>query len=104
MPATSDPAPADWSRRQVLAASGTGLLAASAVGGTAGQAHASAGIPSASTSRTRSSGNGSGNGTPEQIHLTWGEDPATSVVISWASPGRSARPRVRIGQRVFHAE
>jgi hypothetical protein len=47
---------------------------------------------------------GTGNGTPEQIHLTWGEDPTTSVVVSWASPGRSVRPRVRIGQRVIAAE
>jgi hypothetical protein len=92
MPANSDPEQPGLSRRQVLAASGTGLLAASAVGGTA----------SASTARARS--NGTGNGTPEQIHLTWGEDPATSVVISWVSPGRSARARVRIGQRVFLAE
>jgi hypothetical protein len=42
-------------------------------------------------------------GTPEQIHLTWGENPATSVVVSWASPGPAARPRVGIGQRVIEA-
>ena len=24
------------------------------------------------------------DGTPEQIHLTWGKDPARSVVVSWA--------------------
>ena len=42
-----------------------------------------------------------GNGTPEQVHLTWGDDPATSVVVSWGSPGRAVRPRVRIGQRVI---
>src|SRR5215469_8356470 len=45
-----------------------------------------------------------GNGTPEQVHLTWGDDPATSVVVSWASPGRAVRPRVRIGQRVILAK
>lgn len=44
------------------------------------------------------------NGTPGQIHLTWGDDPATSVVVSWASPGRALRPRVRIGQRVIFAK
>ena len=44
-----------------------------------------------------------GNGTPEQVHLTWGDDPATSVVVSWGSPGRALRPRVRIGQRVILA-
>ena len=35
------------------------------------------------------------DGTPEQIHLTWGEDPTRCVVVSWASaaPGRQpARP------------
>ena len=45
-----------------------------------------------------------GDGTPEQIHLTWGDDPARSVVVSWASPDRAVRPRVRIGQRVIPAE
>lgn len=44
-----------------------------------------------------------GNGTPEQVHLTWGDDPATSVVVSWTSPARAVRPRVRIGQRVILA-
>ncbi len=43
------------------------------------------------------------DGTPEQIHLTWGNDPARSVVVSWASPGQAAAPRVRIGQRVIPA-
>src|ERR1700759_3049255 len=51
------------------------------------------------------------DGTPEQIHLTWGDDPGTSMVVSWASPGaagrppgRAVRPRVRMGQRVTAAE
>jgi Purple acid Phosphatase, N-terminal domain/Calcineurin-like phosphoesterase len=44
------------------------------------------------------------DGTPEQIHLTWGQNPATSVVISWSSPGHAVRPRARIGQRVIPAE
>jgi hypothetical protein len=79
------------SRRQVLAgAGGTGLLAA-----TAGPARAAM--------RTRRARAG-GAGTPEQIHLTWGESPATGVVVSWASPGQASRPRVRIGQRVIPAE
>jgi len=43
-------------------------------------------------------------GTPEQIHLTWGESPTTGVVVSWASPGPAVRPRVRIGQRVIAAK
>jgi hypothetical protein len=81
----------------MLAASGTGLLAATA---SAVPASAATG----STVHNRSAASGSGDGTPEQIHLTWGEDPATSVVVSWASPGRSTRPRVRIGQRVIPAK
>jgi predicted secreted protein len=78
------------SRRQVLAgAGGTGLLAA-----TAGPATAAA-----RARKTRGS-----VGTPEQIHLTWGESPTTGVVVSWASAGPAVRPRVRIGQRVIAAE
>ncbi|HLN70297.1 MAG TPA: metallophosphoesterase family protein [Streptosporangiaceae bacterium] len=79
------------SRRQVLAAGGTGLLAA-----TANSTRAAA--------RTRKARAAAGDGTPEQIHLTWGENPATDVVVSWASPGAATRPRVRIGQRVIPAE
>ena len=37
------------------------------------------------------------DGTPEQIHLTWGDDPSSTVVVSWASPGQAVNPRVRIG-------
>jgi phosphodiesterase/alkaline phosphatase D-like protein len=78
------------SRRQVLVGAGTtGLLAA-----TAGTADA------ATTARHGASG----DGTPEQIHLTWGDDPTSSVVVSWASPGRATRPRVRIGRRVIAAK
>jgi hypothetical protein len=83
------------SRRQVLAAAGgTGLLAA-------------AGSPARAvkgSTRTRKARATAGAGTPEQIHLTWGDNPATSVVVSWASPGPAARPRVRIGQRVIRAQ
>jgi len=75
----------------VLAASGTGIIAAT----TPGPAHVPAGRP-----RT----DPRGDGTPEQIHLTWGDDPARSVVVSWASPAQAVRPRVRIGQRVIPAE
>jgi hypothetical protein len=75
----------------VLAVGGTALLAA-----TANATRAAA--------RTRKPRAGDGDGTPEQIHLTWGENPATSVVVSWASPEPATRPRVRIGQRVIKAE
>ena len=37
-----------------------------------------------------------GDGTPEQIHLTWGEDPASTVFVSWATPSAALRPRVLI--------
>ena len=43
------------------------------------------------------------DGTPEQVHLTWGTDPARSVVVSWTSRGKAEAPRVRIGQRVILA-
>ena len=33
-------------------------------------------------------------GTPEQVHLTFGEDPSRTVFISWASPAQSTNPRV----------
>jgi hypothetical protein len=79
------------SRRQVLAAGGTGLLAA-----TTSATRAAA--------RVRNTRTAASQGTPEQIHLTWGEDPATSIVVSWASAGPATRPQVRIGQRVIPAE
>jgi 3',5'-cyclic AMP phosphodiesterase CpdA len=73
--ATSTP-----SRRQVLAgAGGAGLLAASPIPLTLQR-------PRRQRATT--------GGTPEQIHLTWGADPATSIAVSWASPEPSIRPRV----------
>jgi hypothetical protein len=71
-----------------MIAAGTGLIAATATG----PAHPGArGRPEAA------------DGTPEQVHLTWGDDPTRTVVVSWSSPGRAERPRVRIGQRVIAA-
>ena len=84
----SDDAEPGLSRRQLLAAGTTGLIATAAVPPVAGQ------------NRRRA---GAADGTPEQIHLTWGDDPARSVVVSWASPGQALAPRVRIGQRVIPA-
>src|SRR5580698_1154698 len=73
------------SRRQVLAgASGAGLLAASRP--------APLTLP-----RTRPGPAISADGTPEQIHLSWGRDPATSVSVSWAAPDPAVRPRVLLG-------
>ncbi len=37
------------------------------------------------------------DGTPEQIHLTWGKDPARVVVVSWASAAQAINPRVHLG-------
>ncbi len=59
---------------------------------------------SGTAARTRRARAAGGDGTPEQVHLTWGENPATSVVVSWASPEPATRPRVRIGQRVIPGE
>jgi hypothetical protein len=73
----------------MLAAGTTGLLTATAGGPPRGPAR---GRPEAK------------DGTPEQIHLTWGDDPTRSVVVSWTSPGQAVRPRVRIGQRVIIAQ
>jgi Purple acid Phosphatase, N-terminal domain len=36
--------------------------------------------------------------------LTWGDDPARSVVVSWSSRDQAVRPRARIGQRVIPAQ
>jgi hypothetical protein len=73
-------------RRQVLAgAGGTGLLAA------AGPLAVL--TPERAQARTASAG-GAGDGAPEQIHLTWGADPASGVTVSWASPGQAAGARV----------
>lgn len=86
------------SRRQMLTAGGTGILATAAGAATAVPAHA------ATAAAGQHSGAAGADGTPEQIHLTWGQDPATSVVVSWAAPGQAIRPRVHVGERVIHAE
>jgi hypothetical protein len=36
------------------------------------------------------------DGTPEQIHLTWGNDPASEVTVSWASLAPAVKPLVRV--------
>lgn len=41
--------------------------------------------------------NSSPDGTPEQIHLTWGNDPTSEVTVSWASPAPAVNPKVRFG-------
>ncbi len=83
----------DLSRRHFVTGAGlTGVVAAAAAHG--------AGFGGSS--------NTPADGTPEQIHLTWGEDPATGVAVSWVSTGQALNPRVLLGpsgpaQRVIHA-
>ncbi len=53
-------------------------------------------------------GTAGADGTPEQIHLTFGDDPSQTVVVSWASPAQAVKPRVILEQpdaqpRVIHA-
>jgi hypothetical protein len=38
------------------------------------------------------------DGTPEQVHLTWGDDPSREVTVSWASLAPSQNPRVVISE------
>ncbi len=72
------------SRRQVLAgASGVGLLTATA--------SIQARPASAATAGAHP---GDQDGTPEQIHLTWGQDPATAMTVSWAAPAEAAAAKV----------
>jgi hypothetical protein len=47
-------------------------------------------------------------GTPEQIHLSWGDDRCETVFVSWASAGQAVNPRVHLRHasqepRVIHA-
>jgi Purple acid Phosphatase, N-terminal domain/Calcineurin-like phosphoesterase len=68
------------SRRGFLQRSSASGLAAAAAA--AGALEASAATP---------------DGTPEQIHLTWGEDPSSTVTVSWASTAPAINPRVLYG-------
>ncbi|HEY0745095.1 MAG TPA: metallophosphoesterase family protein [Steroidobacteraceae bacterium] len=48
------------------------------------------------------------DGTPEQIHITWGEDPTSSVCVSWACAAQAHNPRVNLQlsadrTQTFHA-
>jgi hypothetical protein len=48
------------------------------------------------------------DGTPEQIHLTFGDDPSSTVYVSWASSAQAIKPRVIThggsgGKTVTHA-
>jgi hypothetical protein len=64
--------------------------------GAAGLAAATSPLAMTETARAASP-----DGTPEQIHLTWGEDPARSVVVSWASAAQAVNARVQYGDSRF---
>jgi 3',5'-cyclic AMP phosphodiesterase CpdA len=36
------------------------------------------------------------DGTPEQIHLTWGDDPSSSLIVSWVSKAQAVNPRITL--------
>ena len=44
------------------------------------------------------------DGTPEQVHLTFGADPARTVVVSFASQARAINPRVLLTTPTLHRE
>jgi hypothetical protein len=75
-------------RKFILGAGGAGVLAAAPIGFMAAEV-AGAAPADAATSTP--------NGTPEQIHLTWGVDPARNVVVSWVTTGQAVTPRVSYG-------
>ncbi len=84
------PEPHPFSRRQLLKGAGaSGLVAAFApvLAQNTGTIARMAGVGTSASSDSTS-------GTPEQVHLTWGEDPTSSVVVSWASPGPAVNPHV----------
>ena len=49
-----------------------------------------------STQRAAASTTAASDGTPEQIHLTFGADPATSMTVSWAAPGQAPGARILV--------
>jgi Purple acid Phosphatase, N-terminal domain/TAT (twin-arginine translocation) pathway signal sequence len=88
-PRAMTPEPKPFSRRQLLKGAGAGGIAAALVP-VLRQSHGvldrlASFEPATSTSP---------DGTPEQVHLTWGEDPTASVVVSWASPGPARVPHL----------
>ncbi|MGF6571920.1 Calcineurin-like phosphoesterase [Paraburkholderia fungorum] len=90
--ATDDQGASIVSRRGFLKFAGASSLA-TAAGTLASAARAGSSTP---------------DGTPEQIHLTWGNDPASEVIVSWASLAPAVKPLVRIsggdsGRQTVHA-
>jgi hypothetical protein len=54
-------------------------------------------------SKTADAASAAPDGTPEQIHLTWGEDPTSEVIVSWASLAQATQPRVQLATHEGHA-
>ncbi len=77
------------SRRHFLAGAGAAGLALAA-GPLTGAAYAASPASGRSTDAPP-------DGTPEQVHLTWGDDPTRQVTVSWASLAPSRDPKVLIG-------
>jgi len=83
----------------MLASAGAGVAAVAA----------SIAWPEGYSAAAVSAAGGLGSGTvPEQIHLTWGADPASEMTVSWISPSPQKAPQVLVdppaeGQRVFEA-
>jgi len=84
--AVTNPLLGPVSRRRFLTGAGAAGLAAAAP-------------PLASSSPAKAD---TPDGTPEQIHLTWGDDPTQSVIISWASAAQAVHPRVLLGGNGHH--
>ena len=89
------------SRRQVLVGAGGASLLAAAPPPAAAAAPATA-APAAATLARPQRQLAACDGTPEQVHLTWGRDPATSMTVSWASPEPAVRPRLHLAGQGEH--
>ena len=87
---TPDGAPAE----PAAGVSRRGFLKLAGASGFAGAAGAAGVLAGAGAARADAA---APDGTPEQIHLTFGEDPASEVVVSWASLAAAANPRVTLG-------
>ncbi|HTY48479.1 MAG TPA: metallophosphoesterase family protein [Steroidobacteraceae bacterium] len=76
------------SRREFVREAGmvAAAVAAAPIADAAGAAADAAGAATADADAT--------GGTPEQVHLTFGDDPSRTVFVSWASPARARNPRV----------
>jgi hypothetical protein len=72
-----------------------------AAGAGAGAVVLSAGWPEGYASAAGVGGISSlGTGTtPEQVHLTWGQDPSAEMVVSWVSPSPQRAPQVELVSR-----